>query len=210
MRKLYIVNILQKKRRLIRKEQLLNAVTIIGIILTVAFIIYGIRNHIFSSQDSLMQFLEFFGIWAPIIFVVFQIVQVIFPILPGSIGCIAGIIFWGPILGTVYNYIGICLGSFAAFYLSRRFGDDFVKSITKHKLFGKYKHLIEEDSKFDKWFALAIFFPLAPDDFLCYLAGLTKITYRKFASIILLGKPFGIIAYSFGLNFIVTKLINII
>ena len=205
-----IFSILYRKGRMISRERLLDGVTAIGIILTVIFIIYGVQNHLFSSQESLNQFLIFFGIWAPIIFILFQIIQVIFPILPGGIGCIAGIIFFGPIVGTIYNYIGICLGSFAAFYLSRKLGSDFVKSITKHKLFGKYKYLIEENSKFDKWFAMAIFFPLAPDDFLCYLAGLTKITYRKFASIILLGKPFGIIAYSFGLNFIVTKLINII
>ena len=209
MFKMYIVSIFHGNGR-ISRASLLNGITIIGMILTFIFIIYGIKNHLFSSQDSLKQFLEFFGIWAPIIFILFQIVQVIFPILPGSIGCIAGIIFWGPVVGTIYNYIGICLGSFAAFYLSRKLGSDFVKSITKHKLFGKYKYLIEENSKFDKWFAMAIFFPLAPDDFLCYLAGLTKITYRKFAKIILLGKPFGIIAYSFGLNFIVTKLISII
>ena len=205
-----IFSTLYRKGRMISRERLLNGVTAIGIILTVIFIIYGVQNHLFSSQESLNQFLIFFGIWAPIIFILFQIIQVIFPILPGSIGCIAGIIFWGPVMGTIYNYIGICLGSFGAFYLSRKLGSDFVKSVTKHKLFGKYKYLIEENSKFDKWFAMAIFFPLAPDDFLCYLAGLTKITYRKFASIILLGKPFGIIAYTFGLNFIVTKLINII
>jgi len=210
MFKMFIVNMDQWKKRWMSKGLLLNGMTVIGMILTIIFIVYGIQNHLFSSQDALKQFLEFYGIWAPIIFILFQIVQVIFPILPGSIGCIAGIIFWGPIVGTFYNYIGICLGSFAAFYLSRTLGSDFVKTITKHKLFGKYKHLIEENSKFDKWFAMAIFFPLAPDDFLCYLAGLTKITYRKFAKIILLGKPFGIIAYTFGLNFIITKLINII
>jgi len=210
MYRMFIVSIFQRKKGLLSKEQLLNCITIISTVLTITFIVYGIWNHLFSSQESLKRFLEFFGIWAPIIFILFQLIQVIFPILPGSIGCIAGIIFWGPFVGTIYNYIGICLGSFAAFYLSRRFGNNFVKTITNNKLYSKYKYLIEENSKFDKWFALAIFFPLAPDDFLCYLAGLTKITYKKFASIILLGKPFGIIAYSFGLNFIFTKLINII
>jgi len=209
MFKMFTFSIFQRKERMISRTRLLNGITILGMILTVIFIIYGVQGHIFTSQDSLKRFLEIFGVWAPTIFILFQIVQVIFPILPGGIGCIAGIIFWGPVLGTIYNYIGICLGSFAAFYLSRKLGSDFVKSITKHKLFGKYKYLLEENSKFEKWFAIAIFFPLAPDDFLCYLAGLTKITYRKFASIILIGKPFGIIAYTFGLNFIITKLLNI-
>lgn len=47
-------------------------------------------------------------------------------------------------------------------------------------------------------FALLIFLPVAPDDFLCYLAGISKMTVRKFAIIILLGKPLAILLYSMG------------
>lgn len=155
-------------------------------------------------------FLTHFGLWAPIIFILIQMLQVIFPIVPGSIGCIVGILFWGPVVGTIYNYIGICLGSLCAFYLSRKFGNEFVRVITKPQLYSKYRSWIDKDQRFETWFAMAIFFPIAPDDFLCYLAGLTKITYKKFMSIILLGKPIGIIAYTFGLHFIGTFLIQLI
>lgn len=34
--------------------------------------------------------------------------------------------------------------------------------------------------------------------FLCYLAGISKMTVRKFAIIILLGKPLAILLYSMG------------
>ena len=45
----------------------------------------------------------------------------------------------------------------------------------------------------------AIFFPCAPDDFLCMLAGLTKMSWKRFSAIILLGKPGSIAIYSLAL-----------
>ena len=57
--------------------------------------------------------------------------------------------------------------------------------------------------------AFAIFFPVAPDDFLCYLTGLTNMSVSKFTAIILLCKPASILAYSMawalGLNFLFNK-----
>ena len=38
--------------------------------------------------------------------------------------------------------------------------------------------------------------PLFPDDFFCYFSGLTKMQVKKFAAIIVLGKPWCILAYS--------------
>ena len=68
------------------------------------------------------------------------------------------------------------------------------------KTIEKYRHWTEERDRFAKLFALAIFFPVAPDDFLCYLAGTTEMSWRKYTAIILLGKPFAIALYSLGLT----------
>lgn len=107
---------------------------------------------------------------------------------------------FGPVWGFVYNYVGICIGSIAAFLLAKRFGQPFVKGITNERTYEKYVGWLERGSKFDKFFALAIFFPVAPDDFLCYLAGLTRMRLKKFSVIILLGKPASIALYSLGLT----------
>lgn len=72
--------------------------------------------------------------------------------------------------------------------------------MVSEKLYEKYIGWLSERERFDKLFALAIFFPVAPDDFLCMLAGLTKMTYKKFTTIILLGKPAALMAYSFSLT----------
>ena len=67
------------------------------------------------------------------------------------------------------------------------------------KLLLKYDRWLGQKS-FTKWFALAIFFPVAPDDFLCYLAGTTSMNWGQFTFIILTCKPFAIAAYSTGLT----------
>ena len=121
------------------------------------------------------------------------------PILPGAIGCLGGVLIFGPAWGFVYNYVGISLGSILAFLLSKRYGKPFVQNMIGEKNYNKYIGWLDKGNAFDKAFAAAIFFPVAPDDLLCYLAGTTKMTWKQFVIIIWLGKPFSIALYSMGL-----------
>ena len=66
--------------------------------------------------------------------------------------------------------------------------------------YDKYIGWLDKGSKFDLVFAIAIFLPCAPDDLLCMIAGLTKMSWKRFVTIILLGKPMALIAYSMGLT----------
>jgi len=166
----------------------------------IAFVIYGFQTDLFTSQAALTAYLGKFGVMAFMVFIVFQAIQVVFPILPGGIGVLGGVLIFGPWFGFLLNYIGICLGSVAAFLIAKRYGTPLVVSMFSTKLQTKYLKWAE-NKKFPKWFAIAIFMPVAPDDFLCYLAGTTNMTLKKFVTIILLGKPTAIAAYSFGLNF---------
>ena len=171
------------------------------------FIWYGIRTGIFVSAESLEAFLGKFGLWAPVCFVLIQCIQVVIPILPGAIGCLGGVLIFGPVWGFVYNYVGISMGSILAFVLSKRYGKSFVQHMIGEKNYKKYIGWLDKGTAFDKAFAAAIFFPVAPDDLLCYIAGLTKMTLRKFTLIIILGKPGSIFLYSVGLTSI-TQLIQ--
>lgn len=176
-----------------------NVCTCIGMFIIGIFIFWGYKNGLFSSTETFKNFIVGFGIWGPLIFVLIQIIQVVIPILPGAVGCIAGIIIFGPWMGFVYNYIGICVGSIIVFLLSKRYGRRFVRGIVGEKSFEKYIGWVDRGKKFDIMFACAIFFPMAPDDLLCYIAGLTKMKLMKFTAIILLGKPLSIAIYSMGL-----------
>lgn len=171
-------------------------ITICTIILAVCFTVYGMNEGIFESQASIEAFIAKAGLLGPAVFMFIQAIQVVVPVLPGFVTCIAGAALFGPLPGFFYSYIGMCIGSLLAFYISRKYGTSFVKKLVKPKTYDKYILWLEKGKKFDILFILAIFLPAAPDDVLCFIAGLTRMTWRKFTAIILLGKPFVIALYS--------------
>ncbi len=183
----------------------MSILTAIFTIAALAFLIYGFKTDIFYSEKALRNFMYQFGIWAPIIFIILQAIQVMFPIVPGGLGLLAGVLIFGPVVGFVYNYIGVCLGSIAAFLVAKQYGKPIINMFFSPKLQEKYASWTEH-KKFSKYFTIAIFFPFAPDDFLCYLAGTTQMKLYKFSTIIILGKPLAIAIYTFGLDFIVRRI----
>ena len=192
-----------------RRNTLINGSTFVGLVMTVLFLMYGLQTHLFTSQIELQTFLQEFGWYAPVIFIIFQAIQVVLPISPGGIGCVGGILIFGPVEGFLYNYIGICIGSIAAFLLARQYGSTYINNMSNKKTINKYIGWLKKPS-FERLFAIAIFMPVAPDDTLCYIAGISKMKFKKFVIIILLGKPFAIAMYSLMLNLIVQKLLPLL
>lgn len=173
---------------------------IAGWILFAIGVVWAWRAGLFTDTEKLQALLEKSGILAPLLFVIVQAVQVVIPIMPGAIGCVFGVVFFGAFWGFVFNYIGICIGSVCAFLLARKYGMMFVQNMTGSKFYNKYQHFLEKENQFEKMFALLIFLPVAPDDFLCYLAGVSRMRLTRFTTIILLGKPAAIFMYSMGLH----------
>ena len=161
--------------------------------------VWAWRKGLLTDLGALQTWAAELGIWAAAAFIAFQAIQVVIPVLPGGLGCLAGVLLFGPWYGFAYNYVGICAGSMAAFGVARYCGRPLLERMFSRKLLLKYDHWLGQKS-FAKWFALAIFLPVAPDDFLCYLAGTTSMRWRQFTVIILACKPFAIAAYSTGLT----------
>lgn len=76
----------------------------------------------------------------------------------------------------------------------------------KPEKYEKYLAWLDKGHKFDIFFAAAIFFPLAPDDILCMIAGLSNISVWKFLLIICIGKPVSMFLYSYGLVWLMSLL----
>lgn len=182
----------------VNTKVLLNLCTVVGLIGCALLVLYGWRHQLFTSQEALQAYITGFGALGAVVFVAFQAVQVVIPILPGGLGCLGGVLLFGPWRGFVYNYAGICVGSIAAFLLAKQYGRPLLAAMFKPDTIAKYEAWTSR--RFDVLFAAAIFFPVAPDDFLCYLAGTTPMRLGRFTAIILLGKPAAIALYSLGLN----------
>lgn len=182
------------------ERAVLQAVSAAGFCLCVAVALWGWQTGVLTSQERLESLVSSLGIAGALLFTVFQAVQVVVPVLPGGLGCLAGVVLFGPVWGFVYNYIGICAGSLLAFAVARSCGKPLLSLLFPKRMIQKYSRWAEEGDRFARLFTLAIFLPVAPDDFLCYLAGTTDMTWRRYTAVILLGKPFAIALYSLGLT----------
>ena len=181
-----------------RLKKLMNAASMALFVLCVALGIWLWRKGVFQSKEALQDFLTNYGGSATTLFLVLQAVQVVIPILPGGVSCLAGVLLFGPWLGFVLNYVGISLGSFVAFAMARNWGTPLLNKLFSKKLHEKYERWTHESRRFDRLFALAIFLPGLPDDFLCFLAGTTGMSWKKFALITVTCRPLMIFAYSLG------------
>lgn len=179
----------------------IRAVTVI-IILTVCVLI--IKRMISSNISSIEDFHELmskYGIWGPVVLTIIQAIQVIIPILPGYFGCAVGALSFGPTVGFICNYVGISVGSIIAFFLAYQYGTKLVLDLFTEKQYVKWKNKVEGVKSYDMFLFIATLLPLFPDDFLCYFSGLIEMNKKRFVGIIILGKPWCILAYSiiFGL-----------
>ena len=181
------------------KKYLFKITTLIITLVLIIFIIYAINLGLFNDKTILVNYINDIGPIAPIIFVILQLLQVIVPIIPGGISCLVGVLAFGPVLGFIYNYIGLVTGSCLVYFIAKKYGLDIIKKIFKEETINKYLNYIN-NNKFKKVFFISIILPGFPDDLLCYIAGISQITFKKFITIILIGKPISLLVYSLFIN----------
>ncbi len=172
----------------------------IGLLLCALLALWGWKLGVLTSRQAMADLVSRAGAAGMVLFALFQAVQVVIPVLPGGLGCLVGVVVFGPVVGFVCSYTGICIGSMLAFGVAKSFGRPLLPKLFSEETIQRYEHWTGEESSFAKLFALAIFLPVAPDDFLCYLAGTTSMSWRCFTAIIWLCKPFSISLYSLGLT----------
>ncbi|HBQ43258.1 MAG TPA: TVP38/TMEM64 family protein [Lactobacillus acetotolerans] len=191
-------------------RKLINIMTVVCGIIIISLVIYWYRLGIFTSQTKMKAYLADKKVIGPVIFVLIQIVQVVIPIIPGGVSLLAGVVFFGPVAGFIYNYVGICIGSIIDFFLARYYGRPFILHIVSEKTLNKYMKWTKNQKKYNWFFAICIFAPAAPDDVLCLLSGLTDMKFWTYFWIIILCKPWTIAAYSFALAFGAKWLLKIV
>lgn len=174
----------------------LSILLIFLLLLSGVFVMRGYFAGYFSSVESFQTYISTFGIFAPVILTLIQAIQVILPVLPGFLGCIVGAGMFGAAGSFWCNYVGISAGSVIAFLLARRFGAGLVRTLVPMEKYQSWVDWVNTRRSYTVVLFLAILLPLAPDDFLCYFSGLTGMSAKRFTWIIVLGKPWCILAYS--------------
>ncbi len=152
-----------------------------------------------NSVDALREYIGNAGSMAAFIYVLFCFLQVILLPVPGSIAVGVGVAMFGPLKCALFSLIGILLGSIAAFAIGRWIGYKAVCWIVGKESIDKWlKKLKGRD-----YLILSLMFllPLFPDDVLCFVAGLSSMTWGFFIVMITVTRVISIFstAYSFEL-----------
>lgn len=145
------------------------------------------RNLAFlTNTQELRQFIRGFGILAPVALVLLQAAQVVLAPIPGQVlAVVAGYLF-GTWLGTLYNMVGITIGSTVAFWLSRRFGRSYVENIVHEEALAQFDSIGEGYAATTLFLVFLV--PGLPDDVICFAGGLTDIPLWKLVVIAVVGR----------------------
>ncbi len=154
------------------------------------FVMFGLVKYL-QDENALQELIQSTGIWSYLVYVLVQFLQVTFIPIPAMITTIAGTFLFGPGMASLLSIAGIFLGSFFAFFIGDKFGEKVVKWIVGEEKTKKYSNLLYDKGKY--MFFLMMLFPIFPDDILCLVAGMTSMSYRFFATTILLTRPIGIV-----------------
>ena len=188
-----------------RWKQVIHYATIFVFIIALCFLVVLTKAFFdgeFNSIESFQTYISRFGVFGPFFLIVFQAAQVIFPVLPGLFGCAVGSVMFGPAVGFLCNYVGIAGGSILAFVLGRKYGKPLIEMLFPSDKYKKWSVWASKSKSYTAFLFMAMLLPLFPDDYLCYLTGVSKMKLERFVWIIILGKPWCILAYCLGFSLI--------
>lgn len=154
----------------------------------------------FLSKKQLLEFLESLGPWSFIGFILLQALQVVAAPIPGDVTGLLGGYLYGPLLGVVFSTVGLTLGSWVAFGLSRTFGRPFAERFVSPATIRRFDYLMHTKGAFLVFMLFLL--PCFPKDYLCYILGLGHLSTVEFLLIGSAGRLLGTILLTLGGSFI--------
>ena len=182
----------------------LNYKKIIFILLLLIGIIFAIINRENFNSENITNFLEQYGIFAPLIFIfIYALATVLF--LPGLILTILAGVLFGPILGTISAITGATIGASLAFLNARYIANEKIENLIEGSKLEFIKKSVEEEGW--KFVAFTRLVPLFPFNLLNYSFGLTNIKLREYIWSSFIFMLPGTFAYVY-LGFTSTEILN--
>lgn len=143
------------------------------------------------SLETLRAYIARFAPCSHLLFFLVQFLSVVLAPIPSNFVAAAGGVLFGTGPAFLITFSAVVAGSLLTFSLARALGRDFTDRLVSRKLSEKYQDILR--AKAPVFLTLAFLFPFFPDDMLCILAGLTSLSLRRFALIVLLARPWGLL-----------------
>lgn len=178
---------------------MLTGIVIVAIVLLALYIfqVTGFFDKI-GSAEALRELIDSTGAWAPIVFVFVQALQVFLLPLPGVLTVGAGVLMFGEWETCLYSFIGIFIGSLIAFAIGRLVGYKAAAWLVGKDALDKWLKKVKGKSNL----ILTVMFllPMFPDDILCFVAGLSSMSWKYFIVMQAITRAISVTITSFSLG----------
>jgi uncharacterized membrane protein YdjX (TVP38/TMEM64 family) len=164
--------------------------------LALLFLAFHYRSYLWDQLCYVLSFLankewiksnlKAAGPLAPFFFIIIQSLQVVFAPIPGeATGFIGGYLFGVP-LGLLYSTVGLTLGSVLAFLIARWLEERYVSRWVPREIMEKFDFLMERQGALVAFILFIV--PGFPKDYLCFVLGLSRMPFKLFLVICLVGR----------------------
>ena len=170
------------------------AVVALLVVLVTLFVSRWLRSF---SQEAFRSYIRSFAPWDWLVMLALQILQVFVALIPGEIVETAAGFVFGPWLGTLICYLGICVASTLIFTLTRRYGVKWVEAfVSREKILSL--RFLNTAQKRNFLIFLLFFIPGTPKDLLTYFVGLTDIKLSTFLFLSMVARVPSVLTSTFG------------
>lgn len=170
----------------------MNKFTRILLVALILFALWFFRGSIqavfawFGNREAVVDSMQQAGMWGPAILGILFVLQVFLAFIPGQALMVAcGFLygFWG---GFLISWLSLVAGGEIAFILARRYGRTFAEKWISPAILARWDQTAKGQGI--AFFAVTLVMPLVPNDAMCYVAGLGRISRIRFSIANLLGR----------------------
>ena len=157
------------------KQKKIATITVLTTVVTIFLVLFLLPPY----QEQAISFSKENPLLAPIIIILLRIIGMIIPPIPGGLVSFALIPVIGWFWAYLYGVIGTTIGAVLAFFIARTFREKAVTHFVSLQQLHTWEKTLSHKKKF--WAFLLIRLSTGPVmDFISYIAGLTKISFKTF------------------------------
>lgn len=179
-----------REKRMRRTLTILKLALLVAIVVALPIYIIICQKDVisgFRSYSDAIHYLRGFGIRSVLIYLAAEILQIVVSVLPGEIFQFAAGSVFGFFPGLILTLAGCAAGETVAYYLARFLGEDGLELILGKERMEKYVSRFNSEKAYILTF-LVYLIPGIPKDLVCYAAGISRMKFRAFLLLSLVGR----------------------
>jgi len=188
---------IEKKRRIIRS--LITFGVLLLLIGGLLGLYYGLGfNELIEDPEDLRAEIDSYGNNSRLIYILIQLIQTTILPISNVATIIVGRVLYGKFQAALLTSIGVLIGSVISFGIAKFFGKKAIYWIVGKEQTDKYLNLLK--GKANLVIFVMLLLPFFPDDIICFVAGLTPMSWLFFLFTILMTRPLPIFLTSFFID----------